>query len=466
MAPMAPAHREAGFGMITVVLAGMVTLSLLAVMVARVWSDTGQVGQARGREQAIHVAEAAIDDLLFEVNQDASYSTAANDNSETMPLTFSSVSEEETWARAEAATSTNLGTVADGEWVAVKPPGRAIGYGVGYVPARTGARHVRVVRIEYDFASTTFDTAILTDGDFTISGSPTVSGAQGSLHANGDLTTGGSPSFSGYAAAAGTASANITNYTADDANSGGGRPARAVPTVNPRDHFPLAEYLLCKDGSVRAGPAYLGAGTTADPAAPTCSTGTILHANATSNPYLGWKKTGDDASAGAKWDYSSDTPYTGVFYIQEGSATVSGNAGTLAAPWTATIIAEATAAAGHAPNHCSTHKGGDIVIGGNPTITRSPRAHPLSLVAGRDLSLSGNPGTPSAEALFAAHEQLKISGDPDIYGAIVVNDSCDSASSAVADSDTEISGNPQITFNGTFGNPFANTVRITRWQEL
>jgi hypothetical protein len=456
---------EGGFSMITVILVGMVAFLLAAVMAARTWSDSNQVGNARQTEQALNVAESAIDDLLFEVVQDQAYSTAPNDNSEAMPAGFASVAAEEAWVRGEAATSTNLVTVDDGQWVAIKPPGRTVAYAVGYVPSRVDPQHTRVIRIEYDYAATAFEAAIVTNGDLNISGNPVVNGTRGSVHTNRNLSISGAPSFSGFAAAANTAPGNVTNYTADDANSGGGKPVRTVANVNPRDQFPLAEYLLCKNGAVRAGPAYTGVGTPADPAAATCTTGDVLDSDAVGSAFLGWKKTGDDSSAGAKWDMSGNTGSPGVFYIQEGSAYISGNAGSSANPWTATVIAEARVNAGHEPGHCG-HVGGDIVISGNPTFTASPRGRPFGLVAGRDLSLSGNPGVSSAEALFVAHEQLKISGDPHIYGALVVNDVCDSSSSAVSAGDDEIAGNPTITFNGTFDNPFASSIRITRWQEL
>jgi hypothetical protein len=458
--------------MITVVLVGMVAFLLAAVMAARTWSDSNQVGNARQTEQALNVADSAIDDLLFEVVQDGSYSTAPNDNSESMPASFASVAAEEAWVRAEAAASTNLVTVDEGQWVAIKPPGRAMGYAVGYVPSRADPEHTRVIRIEYDFAATAFESAILADGDFTISGNPRLNGSRGSLHTNGDLTISGNPMFAGFAAASGTTNpGSVTGYTADDANSGGGKPSRTVATVNPRDQFPLAEYLLCANGTVRAGPAYTGVGTPADASAPTCTTGEILEDDATGSEFLGWKKTGDDSSAGAKWDRGGNTGTPGVYYIQEGSAYIGGNPGSLPpTPWTATVIAEARTTAGHEPGHCNGHVGGDIVVSGNPTMTGSPRGRPFALVAGRDLALSGNPdgssGTSGAEALFAAHEQLKINGNPRIFGAFVVNDTCDSSSSAVASGDAEISGDPIITFTGTFDNPFGTNIRITRWQEL
>jgi hypothetical protein len=446
---------EQGIAMITVVVIGTIVFLLGVVMAMRSIRSLNQVVAQRSWERALHVAETGIHRTLYELVNDPAYNTG-----EVVPASFASPQAEEDWVRAAAADNP-LVTTAHGQYRIVKPSNDTVAYGVGWVPDTGDPSATRVIRTEYDYSPFRMrNVAILTDGDLYISGNPTVSGTGGSVHSNQDVTISGNPNIEGTATAVDGYTVTGNPTIGDPANSGGGRPPLFVPTVNPRDNYDMSEYDLCPDGNVRTGPSYGG------PEPPnltdTPCMGTVL-ADADSITYRGWKKTGDDPSKGAKWDYGGNDAYDGVYYIYLGSATIGGNAGDAADPWRLTLLVESSSV-GLEPLHCP-HIGGDIEVSGNVAMQYHDKGTPLLFVAGRDLKISGNPDQ-FHEGFMAAHEQFNISGNPVLNTALIANDKCDSIGSAVAQPDHEISGNPLITYNGQFEAPLGRNIRITLWLEL
>jgi hypothetical protein len=446
---------ERGIAMITVVVIGTVLFLLAAVMAARSIRSLNQVVVQRSWERALHVAETGIHRTLYELVNDQTYNTG-----EVVPPSFASDQAEEDWVR-EAAEDNTIVSTPQGQYQVVKPSNDTVAYAVGFVPDSTDPSATRVIRTEYDYAPFRMrNVAILTDGDLSIPGDPAISGTGGSVHSNQNISMSGNPTIAGTATATGSYTVTGGPTIGDEANSGGGRPPLFVPMINPRENYELSEYDLCPDGNVRTGPAYPG------PEAPnmtdTPCQGTLL-ADADSIAYRGWVKTGDDASDGAKWDFGGNTAYDGVYYIYQGSAVIGGNPGAIGAEWAVTVMAEPSAT-GPEPLHCP-HIGGDIEVGGNPKMRFNDAAAPLLFVAGRDLRISGNPDQ-THEGFLGAHEQFNISGNPVLNAALIANDKCDSPSSAVAQTDHEISGNPSITYNGQWEAPFGTNIRITLWLEL
>ena len=139
---------------------------------------------------------------------------------------------------------------------------------------------------------------------------------------------------------------------------------------------------------------------------------------------------------------------------------VSGNPGTTASPWSATILAQASETLASDPPGCP-HDFGDIEISGTPTIT--PLLEGLGVMAGRDLVMSGNSTFP-VNTLLAAHEQIKISGNPTVTGAFVAQDVCDTPSSPV--SANIISGNPTVTLDLDLEVTLPAALRTALWIEL
>lgn len=263
---------------------------------------------------------------------------------------------------------------------------------------------------------------------FSISGNPIVDGECGSLHVNGDLVISGNPDFSGSVTASGS-------YTEDGGNpiiggeSGGGRPVRPVPPVDP------GEFLASAKANLPANEVFQ-----------LMSTGQVLDGNDAlittlndGDEFRGWVY--NPASA-FQWDYDANTAWDGTYYL-EGSAVVSGNPGTSTTPWTTTIITTV-----------------NIEISGNP-IT-SPHLSDTLLVAGGDIKIDGNPEQ-NITGIIAAHEQIEIDGNPNIVGNIVAEDAASASSLVTASS---MSGNANITYNCELSVPLESWMLVWVWEEL
>lgn len=241
--------------------------------------------------------------------------------------------------------------------------------------------------------------AILVNGDLTISGNPDILGANGSVHANGGLDINGtSLTVAQNATAAGVFDAPDGWHSGG--SQGGGAPSVNVPTVNAADYQAYATHRLTSGGQV------------------------ILVSTGLPVAGTGW------TFAGSTWSLGGSNAPTGTFYV-EGSVTVSGNRGSNASPLALSIIAT-----------------GSITVSGNSTI-RPENAAALQFVTDGDLVLSGNldADQTTVEGQSLVKEQLKISGNPDLRGQIIVADSASVFNEATSN---VISGNPTITYDGSF----------------
>lgn len=440
---------ERGIALVSVVLLSSILFSLGAVVIGRSLSDYNQVRGDRRFEQTIQVADSGVDRTLFKVGADPTYSTG-----ETLPDADSFPTTEEAWV-LDAAADNPAVKVAEGEWVVVKPSNASVIYSIGYVPSRAAPVKTRLIRAVYDLAPFVPNTAILTAGDLEISGSVEVTGVAGSIHANGDIAMNGGPAVDGYVSAGGDYDTGNSTI-GDPANSGGGKPPREVPLVDPRESYALSEYDLCPDGTVRGGPSFSGPerNLTTTP----CAGGTAPGWT-TGVEYRGWTHQGED------WKYNSGTAYDGVYYVYHGSVQISGSPGSAATPWNVTIMAEAQGSGAGEPGHCP-HTGGDIDVSGSPVMRPFPAAAPLLLIAGRDLELTGTglAGDASLDGVIAVHEQFKLSGTKTINGIVLANDYCHTAGSPVDKS--TISGTITINYDGGLEVPLGLTIRTTHWNEI
>ena len=268
--------------------------------------------------------------------------------------------------------------------------------------------------------------ALTTNGNMTISGNPTITGACGSAHSNGNFGISGSPNFTGQVTATGT-------YT----NSGGSNPAHAdgqdevdIPDLTPSDYQGDADFELRLDGSVWSG-------------------GVMIHADASSTPWNGW-----DYSS-PKWTMAGPNPLDGMYYI-EGDAVISSSPGNPGSPWDVSFVAT-----------------GNIEVSGNPTMSNhmdpgdSTAVQNIFMLAGLDLKYNGNPAV-TVTGLLYAHEHIAISGNPDIEGAVMSywRDGDPALSGWV--SQNSMSGNATITFNCNLviPGPPTSTVGVASWNEL
>ena len=451
------------------------TASVLAIITGVIAvqsvSNLRQAGNERTFERSLHVADAGVDHMLFLIKQEKQENHADLSTGEPTPGTFASVQHEREWvlARADAAVAADpdrLITTREGDWVAMRPNGVRLIYSVGYVPSYDAPSKVRVVRAEYDFAPFTPNTAILTDGNLVLNGNVGVGGSVPNAHGNGDVEVRGSVDVDGFVSSSGELSTTGSPHFGDPDNSGSGRPVIEVPDIDPRDSYSMSEYDLCPDGSVRTGPNFDAGGLDVN--------GALAVANSTTTPctgsvlaldgFRGWDKQGDDPSGeGAQWRYIGTGTDHGVYYIYLGSARIAGNPGSDVSPWEVTIFAEASGSGTEEPD-CP-HVGGDIDVSGGATTVFHDKAQGLGFIAGRDLEMSGNPGSGfNFVGVHAAHEQFDLSGNPSLEGAVIAEDACDTPGSP-AGPDSEISGSVSITYSGA-SVPLGNNIRTTLWLEI
>lgn len=263
--------------------------------------------------------------------------------------------------------------------------------------------------------------ALVTGGDLTITGNSTISGSVGSVHSNEDLVISG-----GSVSIAGVATSSETYTGPNNPGWGGGQPKVEIPKVEPDDFRQYATYELRSDGNVYCGQAGASVG---------CTPG----AQVTTGPATEWSYNS------GKWTMNNNNATNGAFYV-EGNAKVSGNPGSSITPWQTTIIAT-----------------GDIDIAGTPVMNRYTQN--LLLVAGRDLVVSGNANT-AYEGIMAAHEQLKISGNPQLNGFVFSENAENLSGTVLVDEISSVVGSATITYNGQLGNnPFQGDLTIVSWME-
>jgi hypothetical protein len=289
--------------------------------------------------------------------------------------------------------------------------GRLVLRVTGFGPSGTTVRLGRVIQVNVENnpavwgAPAVINPAILVDGSLTVSGNIDVFGDQGSVHANGNLALNGNSMFvEQNATASGSFSANQNWHAgtcpSDCGTQGGGFATVNVPEVNAADHIGYATHILRSDGTILR-----------------VSTNTVVTVS-------GW------SFSGGLWSLTGNAEPTGTFYSQT-SVSVTGNRGSNASPLALSIISE-----------------GSITVLGNSTI-KPENAAALQFVANGDLILGGNLDADQSvvEGRSLVREQLSIAGNPDLRGQIIVKNK----TSVFTDATTNtISGNPDITYDGSF----------------
>jgi hypothetical protein len=315
------------------------------------------------------------------------------------------VYDEDDNARGVTLVSADVTRINENSQALVDQNERIVVRAVGYAPGDATAT------VEATISAMTLP-AIVTNKSLTISGNPTINGANGSVHSNMNLTISGSPNISENATASATytpsGSPTIGGY------SGGGYDTLPIPPIAAIDYISEADFILNADGTMTT----VATGVTAN-----CSP----CANAWAyNPAQGWRIT------------SNNTPTSGTYYVK-GKVTISGTPGTALAPAEMSIIAE-----------------GSIEITGNCFL--QPHSPELLFVTDGDLKLGGTLSANVLEGQMLVHEQLMISGNPVLAGQILVEDAAN-ASSLVTNN--TISGNPTVTYNGIAG---TSTIIVSAWR--
>jgi hypothetical protein len=456
--------------MVTTVLMSAVLFAVAAIVMTRNFSDYNQVRSDRRFEQAIQVADSGVDHGLYKVGANPSYNTndpPANDPllpAEYMGPNVDRAAEKE-WVLSNVADNPPV-TTPEGQWAIIRPKNADVIYSVGYVPNRANPFKVRVIRAAYDYAPFVPSTAILTDGNLEIGANATITGAGGSAHANGNVIYGGSAKVpDGYVSASGSCTGCDSPTIGNQEDSGGGKPKREVPLINPRENYVMSDYDLCPNGEIRTGPSYIDDATAPNTSGVPCG-GTLIAVASANTPWRGWKYKGWDSSFQQKahqWQFGDPAAFDGVYYIYQGSAQVTSNPGTPTTPWKVTLFAEAISS-GEEPGHCP-HVGGDIDMAGGGNVRPNSKAQPLHLIAGRDLQMSGTPGN-KWEGVYAAHEQFQLTGSVEMNGVILANDYCDTVGSPVSQNIINVGGTATLHYDGGLEVPLGRRIRTTHWNEL
>ena len=278
--------------------------------------------------------------------------------------------------------------------------------------------------------------AILVNGNLRISGNPEITGAAGAIHSNGTLDLDGTPCVDQFISSSGPI---IDGNQGDTCPKNSGVPAElhpgsdpiAVPTLNPADFIPDADYIM-----------------TTDPATDTCavfdSAGNPLNNPVDKKWVLGGGAEWNCDPAARIWTFSGgNDPLPGTHY-SDGNFVISGSPGTPATPVSLTLIAE-----------------GWVDISGNPEMipALTQGATDYSVIAGTDLKIGGNPAN-AYTGVFYARDQIDFSGNPTLDAQVIAADQSDlpfpnpagiNLVQLGAGGFMVISGNPTINFDGGAG---------------
>ena len=344
----------------------------------------------------------------------------------------------------------------------------ALATGQRTVLGHTLRRRIEVFLAPSPLAGFTMGCGEPTQQLLNISGNPTVTGSKGSVHSNCNFNTSGTPTISQNVTAVGT----ITNTGTP--NIGGqqtpGVPPVTIPAIVPTD-YKTSGYMQVGDYVMKE---------TAAPAK--AEIYQVTGFDGTGNPIVGgvpvFDATGGGTwpGGGGGWSYSG-TPGAGgtwqwggnnlpaqiqnkAFYfekapgttagVQSGNVEIAASPGSDPIPWKVTIIAE-----------------GHIAVSGNPTMQAADQAKNILMIAGTDISNSGNASsTWSGGGIIAAHEQISLAGNqPEFVGLFLAENA---AATDPFVTSTSISGNPTITYNGAPAPPAAWKLPLIRvaWREL
>ena len=282
----------------------------------------------------------------------------------------------------------------------------------------------------------------------TISGNPTIAGSQGSVHSNCNLTTTGTTSVAQNITAVGdlSLSASTTNGGIRDPDA----PPIPLPVVNPADFKSLADYVLRGDGKVfqQTSPGVFIEVHDAATQGDTWPGG--------SNESWQWT---DKSGSQRRWQFSGSQVHplllNKAFYFEKAPGTDANNVSVSGSPpsgtgtWQVTIIGE-----------------GHIDISGNPDLRAADGKQNLLFIAGTDVKIGGNfTSTFVGGGVIAAHEQISVSGNPTVTGFFLAENA---AHSSTLVTNTFVSGNPVITYDGLPPPPANWTLplRIAAWQEV
>jgi Tfp pilus assembly protein PilX len=408
----------------------LVVLTALAVAVLAVGSSETNIATNHVRTaQALALAEAGLESAFTTINTSiatmmASATPTFQTLAVTMPATGSTLASYGTYAVQYRKTGSNTVEVAS----------------TGTTSVGGAARVLRAIMT----SNLNSITAVLSKHDITISGTTTVTGKCGSVHADDDLTLTGTAVLVAENA---TASDNYSNSGDPTIGgvAGGGRPQRVVPAIVPSTFLTqataaaatdpnLAVYEFQQDGKVyKTGPG--------------SSTRTLLTTVPDGSSYVGWTFSAEHGAVPSTWTATgtggsppgTTPPDKAVFYVT-GDAAIGANIGTSTTPWTTTIVAA---------TYGSPAKGGNLTVNAGTSPYLDAALNDLVLVAGANVNFAGNPTIQSG--VIAAHGNIDVGGNVTITGALI------------AEGDTNLHGTVSISYDCGMNSGIMTAISVIAW---
>lgn len=501
--------EETGVALVFALLAVIVLGGLAVLFVNRAVAESRLTHSEQRFETTIHLAEAAIDDLIFELNTDFSVVTADPAGPvHTYSLSPSaSRDEQRAWAIDKAEDECDLvETDVDlGEACAIRPvlpSGQAAPFifGVGFLPDAASQDKVRVVKVGIRLGEFVPAQSILTNGDLNPL-NITICGVDRDVHSNTTMTVQGSadtvtPGTKSDSCPE-TASGKVTSKGAftvsgnpdiDPASGQNGKEV-FVPSVSAIEMYEEALrttrsdgsanpdyernrqnwYTLCPNGDVR-GPNIDP--TSNEPVREPCGAGAPLIPY--TGAFKGWKPPNGATSPWSAGGGGNAPPLSdGVFYVYERNAEISGNIG---GNIQISLIVDAVGTIEPFERHenpsdfaadrtCAKNgkNDGNISIQGVGGGDIEPFMPHNLFIADRDVSMGGNVSS-DVRGVIAAHEQTGLGGTPNIIGAVIAEDACRHSSQS-PESKNYVSGSFSLDHSFPLDTMLPSVVHITAWNE-
>ena len=277
--------------------------------------------------------------------------------------------------------------------------------------------------------------AIITGRNLLISGNATTAGTYGGVHANGNLTITGDPTISATATASRTYT--VTGHPTISGVSGGGTPVQVVSfDVKAANYYKARDYRLARDGHVYQLKFVTVQGRK--------NRTTIKLAEVPQIMVGGKWNCWSYNSSFKRWTMDCNTTLNATLYV-EGNVLISGNVGTAAAPWIATIIATGSIEVSSTYLYMRPPTPDDMGVGG--TSLFKPLSQNMLFIANGDILIDGFSGQ-TFEGIIAARLQVGITGDPTINGFIYGQDYSTQTNLVKS---SYISGQLHLTYNGQYG---------------
>lgn len=277
-------------------------------------------------------------------------------------------------------------------------------------------------------------TAVLSKEDITISGSTTVNGTCGSVHSNDDLGLTGTGNLIAQNATASDDYSAAGTPTIGGV-SGGSRPPRVIPDINPATYLAQAKTAAATDADLKVYELKSD------------GTITLTTSGGTSTPasVSGWTFTAEHGANAAQWEVTGATPpgttspEKAVFYVQ-GDAAVNADVGSSSSPWRATILVG---------TYDTPAKGGSFTVKANKSPYLDAAFNDLVVATAGNVDLTGNPTI--ANGVIGAGGAVDIGGTVAITGSII------------AEGETRLHGNVTITYSCGMNSGITTALSIIAW---